>query len=240
MSIDLLQGDCIELMKGLPDNSIDMVLVDPPYGTTNCKWDSIIDFNLMWKQLKRVIKSNGAILIFGQNPFTSSLIMSNPKLYRYCWIWEKTEATGHLNAKKMPMKSHENISVFYKKLPTYNPQKTDGHVRKTAINVDRSKIQSELYGEEKGITSYDSTERFPRSILKFSTDKQKNNLHPTQKPVKLLEYFIRTYTDENQTVLDFTMGSGSTGVACKNLNRNFIGIEKDGKYFQIAKERIET
>ena len=237
----LINGDCLVEMNFIQSESIDMVLVDPPYGTTNCKWDSIIDFTKMWSEVERIIKPNGAILIFGQNPYTANLIMSNPKLYRYCWIWEKTAATGHLNAKRAPMRSHENISVFYKKLPIYNPQKTQGHSRKVSLNNDRSTDKTELYGDQKGIVDYDSTERYPRSVLKFSVDKQKENYHSTQKPVKLLEYFIKTYTniESNPTILDFTMGSGSTGVACKNLNVNFIGIESDKDIFNVAENRIK-
>lgn len=238
--IKLILGDCLEKMKDIESGSVDLILTDPPYGTTACKWDSIIDLDLMWVQLKRIIKPAGAVLLFGQNPFSSALIMSNPKIYRYDWIWEKTEAKGHLNAKKMPMRAHENISVFYNKLPTFNPQKTIGHKLKEAKNVDRAGKQSKLYGEQKSITSYSSTERYPRSVQLFSSDKQKENYHPTQKPVDLLKYLIKTYTNENETVLDFTMGSGTTGVAACNLNRNFIGIEKDPEYFKIAEQRIEA
>ena len=238
--IKLIQGDCLEKMKDIESGSVDLILTDPPYGTTACKWDSIIDLDLMWEQLKRIIKPVGAVLLFGQNPFSSALIMSNPKIYRYDWIWEKTEAKGHLNAKKMPMRAHENISVFYNKLPTFNPQKTIGHKLKEAKNVDRAEKQSKLYGEQKSITSYSSTERYPRSVQLFSSDKQKENYHPTQKPVDLLKYLIKTYTNENETVLDFTMGSVTTGVAACNLNRKFIGIEKDSDYFEIAKKRIEA
>lgn len=231
-----MQGDCLERMKEIPSGSVDMILADPPYGTTMCKWDSIIDLELMWIQLKRIIKSNGAIVITASQPFTSILTCSNLPMYRYDWVYDKPAGTGFFNAKKMPLRSHESILVFYNKLPTYNPQKTQGHKRKVSSRFD---AKSECYGKAVKKTSYDSTSRYPRSVQRFSSDKQKGNYHPTQKPVALMEYLIKTYTNENETVLDFTMGSGTTGVAAKNLNRNFIGIELDEGYFNIAKERIE-
>lgn len=234
----LFNGDCLEEMNKLEDHSIDMVLADPPYGTTNCKWDSVIDLDCMWRQLERVLKPNGAVVLTACQPFTSALVMSNTKMFRYSLVWEKTTATGHLNAKKMPMRAHEDVLVFYKKLPCYNPQKTTGHERKTSLNVDRgNKDNSPVYGTQQGVTSYDSTERYPRSVIKTSTDKQKSKLHPTQKPVKLMEYLIKTYTNKGDTVLDFTMGSGTTGVASLNLDRKFTGIELDLDYFNTAKER---
>jgi DNA modification methylase len=236
--IKLLLGDCLERMKEIPDGSVDMILTDPPYGTTACKWDSIIPLEPMWEQLKRIIKPNGAIVMTASQPFTSVLTCSSLPMFKYSLIWEKTTATGHLNAKKMFMRAHEDILVFYKKPPTYNAQMTHGHKRKTANNVDRGKLQSDVYGSEKGITSYSSTSRYPRSVIKTSTDKQRSKLHPTQTPVALMEYLIKTYTNEGETVLDFACGSGSTGVAAKNLNRDFIGIELDEGYFNIAKERI--
>lgn len=237
--ITLMRGDCLERMKDIPDSSVDMILADPPYGTTACKWDSVIDLPLMWEQLKRVIKPNGAIVMTASQPFTSSLVMSNAAQFRYSLCWEKTTATGHLNAKKMPMRAHEDLIVFYGKLPTYNPQMTHGHERKTSALVDRAKNQSECYGSQKGVTSYDSTSRYPRSVIKTSTDKQRTKLHPTQKPVELMEYLIKTYTNEGETVLDFTAGSFSTGVACVNLNRKFVGIENDENYFDIGLNRIK-
>lgn len=233
----LIQGDCLEEMKNIESGSVDMVLTDPPYGTTACKWDSIIPLEPMWEQLKRIIKPNCAIVMTASQPFTSVIICSNLDMFKYSLVWEKTTASGHLNAKKMPMRAHEDILVFYKKPPMYNPEMTHGHARKTAT-ADRGKKLSDCYGEQKGVTRYDSTSRYPRSVIKTSTDKQKSKLHPTQKPVSLMEYLIKTYTNESETVLDFTMGSGTTGVACKNLNRNFIGIELDKGYFDIAKERI--
>lgn len=238
--IKLYKGDCLEIMKNIPDKSIDMILCDLPYGTTRCKWDSIIDLEKLWEQYNRIIKDNGAIVLFAQTPFDKVLGSSNLKMLKYEWIWEKTTATGHLNAKKMPMKAHENILVFYKKLPTYNPQKTKRH---KPINSYTKYIstqnKSDLYGKvNKEISGGGDTDRYPRSVQVFSSDKQKCALHPTQKPVALLEYLIKTYTNENELILDNTMGSGSTGVACLNTNRKFIGIEKDDKYFEIAKDRI--
>ena len=236
--IILKQGDCLELMKDIPDKSIDMILCDLPYGTTQCKWDSIIPFENLWEQYNRIIKNNGAICLFGQEPFSSTLRLSNLKNFKYDWIWDKVKGTGFLNAKRQPMRNHEIISVFYKKQCTYNPQKTFGHKLKQSYR--RKELQTEVYGEMKNDYSYSSTERYPRSIQVFSTDTQNSSLHPTQKPVALCEYLIKTYTNEGETVLDNCMGSGTTGVACKNLNRNFIGFELDNKYFNIAKERINN
>lgn len=241
MDNKLYHGDCLELMKDIPDGSVDMILCDLPYGTTKCKWDTIIPFDLLWKQYERVVKDHGAIVLFAQTPFDKVLGCSNLKLLRYEWIWEKTQATGHLNAKKMPMKAHENILVFYKKLPVYNPQKTTGHQPiHSYTKYISTQNNTELYGYMgKEISGGGETERFPRSVITFASDKQTCCLHPTQKPVALLEYLIRTYTNEGDTVLDSCMGSGSTGVACVNTNRNFIGIELDESYFNIAKTRIE-
>ena len=250
--IDLIQGDCLARMNALPDGSIDMILTDPPYGTTACKWDSIIPLEPMWEQLKRVIKPNGAIVLMAQTPYDKVLGASNLPMLKYEWIWEKTAATGHLNSKKMPMKAHENalvfsddpeehwnMMVFYTKLPAYNPQKTQGH---TPVHTYKKKNDSdgECYGNTVSVSGGGSTSRYPRSIQVFSSDKQKSKLHPTQKPVALMEYLIKTYTNEGETVLDFTCGSGSTGVAAKNLNRAFIGIELDEGYFDIAKDRINN
>lgn len=234
--INLIQGDCLERMKEIESGSVDMILTDPPYGTTACKWDSIIDLDLMWEQLRRIIKPNGAIVMTAAQPFTSILTCSNLPMFRYDWVYDKPAGTGFFNAKKMPLRSHESVLVFYNRLPTYNPQMTHGHERKTSSRLD---AKSECYGKAVKKTSYDSTSRYPRSIQRFNSDKQKGNFHPTQKPVALMEYLIKTYTNENEIVLDFTMGSGSTGVAAKNLKRKFIGIELDEGYFNTAKERIE-
>jgi DNA modification methylase len=235
--INLMLGDCLERMKEIPAGTVDLVLCDPPYGTTMCKWDSVINLELMWEQLKRVIKQNGAIVITAAQPFTSILVCSNLKMFRYDLVYDKPAGTGFFNAKKMPLRSHESVLVFYNKLPTYNPQMTHGHERKTSSRLD---AKSECYGKAVKKTSYDSTSRYPRSIQRFSSDKQKGNFHPTQKPVALMEYLIKTYSNESEAVLDFTMGSGSTGVAAKNLNRDFIGIELDEEYFNIAQDRIEN
>lgn len=223
-------------MDNIPDKSVDMILTDLPYGTTQCKWDSIIPFEPLWQQYNRIIKDNGAIVLFGTEPFSSHLRLSNLKNYKYDWIWDKVKGTGFLNAKKQPMRNHELISVFYKKQCTYNPQKTLGHVKKKSYR--RKELQTDVYGEMKNDYTYESTERYPRSIQVFSTDTQKSSLHPTQKPVALCEYMIKTYTNEGDLILDSCMGSGTTGVAAKNLGRRFIGIELDEKYFEIAKNRI--
>lgn len=223
-------------MKNIDDKSVDMILCDLPYGTTQCKWDTIIPFEPLWEQYNRIIKDNGAIVLFGSEPFSSTLRLSNLKYYKYDWIWDKIKGTGFLNARKQPMRNHELISVFYKKQCTYNPQMTHGHKLKKSY---RSKdLQTEVYGEMKNDYTYESTDRYPRSIQVFSTDTQNSSLHPTQKPIALCEYMIRTYTNENELVLDNSMGSGTTGKACKNLHRRFIGIEKEEKYFNIANTRI--
>lgn len=237
----LLQGDCLELMKNIPDNSIDMILCDLPYGRTQNRWDKAIPFEPLWEQYERIIKENGAILLFGMQPFSSALIMSNQKLFRYEWIWKKTLPKGHLNAKKMPMRAHESINVFYKKLPTYNPQMTHGHKRKVATtHYVKEADGSGCYGKEVRNTSYDSTSRYPLDVQEFSNGDQTKKFHSTQKPVPLLEYLIKTYTNPGDLVLDNCMGSGSTGVACVNTGRNFIGIELDENFFNIAKSRIEA
>ncbi len=224
----LMMGDCLERMKEIPDGSVDMILTDPPYGTTACKWDSIIPLEPMWEQLKRIIKPNGAICLFSAEPFSSYLRMSNIKSYKYDWVWEKSKPTGHLNAKRQPLRKYELVSVFYKKQCNYFPQGIK------PANKMVSRTNRGNYGECSKTTLQKAT-GYPRNILKFNSI---DGAHQTQKPVPLLEYLISTYTNKNETVLDFTMGSGSTGVACKNLNRKFIGIELDENYFNIAKERI--
>ena len=235
----LMFGDCLERMKEIPDGSVDLVLTDLPYQTTQNSWDSMIDIEEMWVQLNRICKPNTAKLMFAQTPFDKILGCSNLKELKYEWIWEKTTATGHLNAKKMPMKAHENILVFYKSLPTYNPQKTTGH--KPANSYTKHQDDGSNYGETKvGISGGGQTDRYPRSVQVFKTDKQKVSLHPTQKPVALLEYLIKTYSNENETVLDFTFGSCSTGVACLNTNRKFLGIEMDANYYEIACDRLNN
>ena len=228
VNIELKQGDCLELMKDIPDGSVDLVLTDPPYGTTVCKWDSVIPFEPMWEQLNRIIKPNGAICLFGSEPFSSALRMSNIKNFKYDWIWQKSNVMGFLNAKKRPLKETENISVFNSKV--YYPQGLEINEK----GENRRGKQTETLGKYEPINKSEY-KNYPRTILQFKSER---GCHPTQKPVPLLEYLIRTYTNEGETVLDFTMGSGSTGVACVNTNRNFIGIELDENYFKIAKERI--
>ena len=234
--MQLIHGDCLEKMKDIPDKSIDMILCDLPYGTTACKWDTVIPFEPLWEQYNRVIKENGAIVLFGSQPFTSALVMSNPKMFRYEWVWKKTIATNFMLVKKQPAKKHENILVFYKKQPTYNPQMETGKPYKDKPRKRTVGIHGNAETIKKPIKNEGF--RYPSTIQEFSNGNN-NNVHPTQKPVALLEYLIKTYTLEGETVLDNTMGSGSTGVACINTNRNFIGIEKDDKYFEVAKKRIE-
>lgn len=248
-SVSLLQGDCLEKMKCIPDKSIDMILCDLPYGiTARNKWDVVIPLDMLWEQYERIIKDSAAIVLFGQGMFTAKLMLSNVKLWRYNLIWEKTQPTGFLNANRMPLRSHEDICVFYKSLPEYYPQKTTGHVRKysSAKHKQNSKMSAD-YGDYK-LSTYDSTERYPLSVLKYPPEKdtivtcpkdvQKSALHPTQKPVALCEFLIRSYTSIGDVVLDNAMGSGSTGVAARQSFRNFIGIEKDPKIFAVAKSRI--
>lgn len=227
-------------MNNIPDKSVDCIITDLPYGqTARNKWDSVIPFEPLWKQYKRIIKDSGAIILFGNGMFTAELMMSNKSMWRYNIIWEKTQPTGFLNAKKMPLRSHEDICVFYKKPPTYNPQKTTGHVRKVSKAEHKVGCKNTSDYGEHGLTTYDSTERYPKSVWKFSKDIQKSALHPTQKPVALIEELIKTYTNEGDVVLDSCMGSGTTGVAALNLFRRFIGIEMYEKYFGISKNRIE-
>ncbi len=229
----LYNGDCLMQMLTIPDKSIDMVLCDLPYGTTNSNWDLIIPLDLLWVEFKRISKDNTAIVLFAQTPFDKTLGCSNLDWLKYEWIWEKSMATGHLNSAKMPMKAHENILVFYKNLPIYNPQKTDGKPYKGMGGKSKEDIYGKFGTERKG--SLDGT-RFPRSVLRF--DNEIDRVHPTQKPVALCEYLIRTYTNEHAVVLDCCMGSGTTGIAAVNTNRDFIGIEKELEYFEIAKTRI--
>ena len=239
--IQLFKGDCLELLKDIPDGSIDLILTDPPYGTTACKWDEIIPFEPMWKEVNRIIKPKGAIVLFGCEPFSSLLRCSNLTNVRYDWVWEKNPV-GFLNSKKMPLKSVENISVFYSNLPTYNPQ---GLIRvdpKIIKNSKSSKIRSDLKiatlnGGRLKESYLSEFSNFPKQILRFNKQGNKS-VHPTQKPIPLLQYLIKTYTNISDKVLDFTMGAGSTGVAAVNLGRDFIGIERNDKYFSIAEKRI--
>lgn len=232
-------------MKNITDKSVDMILCDLPYGTTQCKWDTVIPFEFLWEQYNRIIKSNGAVVLFGAEPFSSKLRLSNLKMYKYDWIWRKPRGTGHLNAKKQPMRDVENISVFYKKQCTYNPQYEKGEPYSALKGGKNSRVS------ESGVTTYgkfmngaefrndNNGFRYPKQVIEFGVV-ERGTVHPTQKPVPLLEYLIKTYTNDNDVVLDNCMGSGSTGVACVNLNRKFIGIELDENYFEIAKNRIEN
>lgn len=234
--IQLLQGDCLELLSNIPSSSVDLVCADMPYGTTNCRWDTVIDLQCLWKHYKLVCKPNAAIVLFAQTPFDKVLGCSNLAWLRYEIIWEKTHSTGHMNAKKMPMKAHENMLVFYNRLPTYNPQKTTGHARKTAV---KRQDNTAVYGSQNfGELPYDSTERYPRSVWRFPSDKQRSKLHPTQKPLALIQEVIKTYSNPGDTVLDNCMGSGTTGVAAQSLGRSFVGMELDSEFFRVASVRI--
>ncbi|MCY9592367.1 DNA-methyltransferase [Paenibacillus chitinolyticus] len=233
-NVDCLGENGLSLIN---NKSIDLILCDLPYGTTRNKWDSIIPLDVLWRHYKRIIKDNGAIVLTAQTPFDKVLGNSNLDWLRYEWIWEKTTATGHLNAKKMPMKAHENVLVFYKNLPTYNPQKTIGH--KPVNSYTKHQDDGSNYGKTTiGICGGGSTERYPRSVLKFSTDKQKLAIHPTQKPVDLFRYFIRTYTNKGDIVLDNASGSGTTAVACLEEERNYICFEKEREYWEKSIERV--
>lgn len=245
----LMKGDCLELMKQIPDQSVDMILADPPYGTTACKWDSVIPFEPMWGQLKRIAKKNSAIVMTASHPFTSALVMSNVKMFKYCWVWEKNRPTGSLHARNRPMSKHEDIVVFSSAPMGHVSQLGDKRMKyypQGVVSTGKKKSVKEkgFHGNHIGSRpnqvgiEYEVFTGFPNSILRFS--KEETHLHPTQKPVALMEYLINTYTKEGETVLDFTMGSGTTGVAAKNLNRKFIGIELDETYFDLAKKRINS
>lgn len=233
MAAEIIQGDCLEVMREIPDASIDAVITDPPYGITACKWDAVIPFAPMWEQLKRVTKKNGAIVLFGSQPFTSALVMSNPKMFKYEWIWNKKKGGNILTLKYQPYRIHENITVFSRCSHIYNPIKTPG---KTVT------CKAYSAGIANGIKAYGDlrtyNDRYPKSIIEISNANQSGKTHPTQKPVALMEYLVKTYTNEGDTVLDFTAGSGTTGVACVKVNRNFIGIEREPKYCDIARQRI--
>ena len=232
----LIHGDCLAVMGELIKEGVkvDAIITDPPYGTTACKWDSVIPFEELWNKLNKLIKPNGAIVLFGSEPFSSALRMSNIKRYKYDWVWVKEAGTGFLNSKKQPLRNNEQISVFYEKQVQYNPQMRTGF---KPYKTKKGGL-TDNYGKDsvKGVVTISEGSRYPLNTLNFTRDKIK--LHPTQKPVSLMEYLVKTYTNEGEVILDFTMGSGTTGVACKNLNRDFIGIELDEGYFNIAKERI--
>lgn len=248
-NIQLFNGDCLQIMKDIPDGSIDAVICDPPYGTTACKWDTIIPFVPMWEQLKRITKKNRAIVLFGSQPFTSALVMSNPKMFKYEWVWEKDNGTNFASVKYQPFRVSENICVFGdfpitytpKETKCFNPQMSEGkpYNCKSGNQKDNSAVIREGSRENmSGYTTINNGDRYPRNVIKFNRDKSK--IHPTQKPVALMEYLIKTYTNKGEIVLDFTMGSGTTGVACKKLGRRFIGIELDKGYCEIAQERIKN
>ena len=246
--MELYKGDCLEVMKKIPSGSIDAIITDPPYGTTACKWDSVIDFKLMWEQLNRIIKPNGAIVLFGSEPFSSALRMSNIKNYKYDWKWDKVNSGSFAIAKYRPLTVFEDIVVFGKGNINYYPiMELAEEKNKRPRNGEYKRKKDNSNGMGSGVFKSSKTHneslRFPKNKLVYNKNKGElnslNRIHPTQKPVKLMEYLIKTYTNENETVLDFTMGSGSTGVAAKNTNRNFIGIEQDQNYFNIAEQRIK-
>jgi site-specific DNA-methyltransferase (adenine-specific) len=230
----IYEGDCLEIMPTLADKSVDMILCDLPYGTTACKWDTIIPFEPLWRQYKRVIKNNGAIVLTASQPFTSALVMSNPGGFKYCWVWDKALPTGHLDAKRRPMRQHEDIAVFAPGRVTYNPEMRTGKFRKKGDSG-----QSECYGKFNRVVSFND-QYYPTSILRISNADQTKKEHPTQKPAALFEYLIRTYTNEGDMVLDNCAGSGTTGVACMNTGRKFILIEKDPTYCDIIRKRIDN
>ena len=246
ITMKLIHWDCLEEMKAIPDGSIDAIITDPPYWTTACKWDTVIPFDLMWEQLKRIIKPNWAIVLFGSQPFTSTMVISNINMFKYSLVWEKSMPSDVFMAKRKPLKYHEDILLFYSKQPTFNPIKEErseaGKKRmKNNIGIVMGNGESNItkYKHSGQRLTYDDNLVNPKSVIKASSvNNSCGKLHPTQKPVALIEYLIKTYTNEWDTVLDFTMWSGTTGVACKNTNREFVGIEMDQWYFDIAKERI--
>jgi len=235
-------GDCLEVMKDIPDKSIDMILCDLPYGTTACKWDTIIPFEPLWEQYKRIIKDNGAIVLTASQPFTSALVMSNIKMFRYCWMWEKEKGTGFANSKKMPLKLYEEVCVFYKKLPLYTPprEKLDKPYSRSFNDCNTKSLSNRMTSMDYvGKTIYYEY-KTPTNKLKYSRDNANNGVHPTQKPVALFEYLIKTYTSVGDTILDNCAGSGTTAIACLNTKRNYILIEKDHEYCKIAQDRIDN
>ena len=238
---EIYLGDCLELMpKHVEDKSVDMIFCDLPYGTTQNKWDSVIPLDELWKEYERVIKDNGAIVLFAAQPFTSALIMSNPKMFKYDWIWQKPKGTGHLNAKKQPMRDKEDILVFYKKQCTYNPQMTEGTPYKDKAGKDHTKSTSMTgsYGKYTNYREVNKGVRYPKQVQQFGVV-ERGTVHQTQKPLYLIEYMIKTYTNEGDLILDNTCGSGTTGLGAKNLNRNYIMMEQDPKYYEIACKRVQ-
>lgn len=251
MSKEVIQGDCLEVMRSIPDGSIDACITDPPYGTTACSWDSVIPFAPMWAALKRVVKKNGAIALFGSQPFTSALVMSNPQMFKYSLVWEKSNATGFVHAKNKPLKAHEDIAVFSLGTTihegqsdirmTYHPQMTKGDpYQKTQRSIAQKHLHSPSVANINfiGVTSINEGVRYPRSVISYANPHGVETLHTSEKPVDLMRYLVRTYTNEGDTVLDFTCGSGSTGVACAIEKRNFVGIEQDAHYVEVSRARI--
>tara|TARA_Y100000310_G_scaffold312185_1_gene359231 strand:- start:545 stop:1285 length:741 start_codon:yes stop_codon:yes gene_type:complete len=236
MDYQLIKGCCLEELPKLEENSIDLILVDLPYGTTQCKWDEVIPLERLWKEYKRVAKEDAAMIFTASQPFTSVLINSNIKQFKYCWVWEKSKATGYLNAKKMPMRAHEDICIFYKKPPTYNPQMWQG----APYNKGKAFRPTDVYGKQTAtLVKNDTGLRYPRTVQYFKTaESEGKSTHPTQKPIALMQYLIETYSNKGETVLDNTMGSGTVGVAAIKSGRKFIGMEIDQGYFDIAKNRI--
>ncbi len=237
--IELMKGDCLEMMKSIPDGSVDLILTDPPYGTTQNKWDSVINLESMWEQLKRVVKPNGACVLFSAQPFTTNLIYSNMKCFKYSMVWKKSKCGSPLTAKYKPLTKHEDINVFslHNKTLKYYPQMSEGKPYKRKFT--ENKVNNMGFGI-KGVETDNKGTRHPTTVLDYPQQwRRQDQVHPTQKPVDLLEYLIKTYTQENETVLDFTFGSGSTGVACVNTNRSFVGVELDENYFNIAEKRIQ-
>lgn len=245
--INLIKGDCLLEMQNIPDKSVGMVLCDLPYevlhkNNPHAQWDRKNPFDKLWEQYNRVIKDNGAIVLFAQGMFTAELMMSNPKMWRYNLVWDKCRVTGFLNANRMPMRCHEDICVFYKSLPTYNPQYTDGepnHSRGNGAHKETNRCYGKFKADYKGQSTVPEGKKLPRSIITIKKEHESTVFHPTQKSVALLEYLIKTYSNEGETILDNTMGSGSTGVACVNTKRNFVGIELNEEYFAIAEKRIK-
>lgn len=234
----LLYGDCLDLLPQIPGGSVDMVLTDLPYGKTRNKWDSPIDLNRLWPELRRVTHPESAIVMTAQMPFTAILVTSNAKEFRHSWVWEKAQATGHLNAKRAPMKAHEDVLVFARKQPYYNPQMTHGHVRKVSTAHHKRNSKATSNWGRYGSTTYDSTSRYPRSVVRFPTDKQRSALHPTQKPVALFGYLIETYCPHGGAVLDVAAGSGTTAVAAEQIGRDWICMENDANYVNVIRERL--
>lgn len=238
----IIQGETIKEMKRIADGSVDMILADLPYGTTACKWDTIIPFEPLWAEYERIIKPNGAIVLTASQPFTSALVMSNPNIFKYDLVWDKRNVTGHLMAKRMPMRQHESILVFYKKQPAYNPQfeyLDVNDVRYSAKGRIRKSKNDTAYGDIKGGRTKETGRRYPKSIISYNNSNHGGKVHPTQKPVALFEYIIRTYTNEGELVLDNVIGSGTTAVAAINTGRQFIGIEREEEYVNIARERVK-